>query len=343
MGVKMKNERIEFGQLERVDLRDIWRNEDTGFTPWLAQDDNLRFLSKTIGLDLEMDVTEGYEVPFQVDILCKDTASDQWVIIENQMEPTDHAQLGQLITYAARLKGVTIVWIAEAFSEEHRTTLNWLNQISDNNLNIFGLEVELWRIGDSAIAPKFNVICSPHDWIDTVPTGTKMEPPRQSASDTSSELKQLQGKFWNGMNDYVHAQDTMIKLSDPLPQSWIHAPIGRDGFHLAAVASFENSGVENDGGHELRVELGIDHEDAENYFSLLEEKRSEIEAKLGEELNWFKDPEKNLWRIYIGKPTNLFDEDFWPDEYTWLLGKLELSHRTFARRVKLLRLPEGGE
>ncbi len=237
------------------------------------------------------------------DILCKDIASGQWVIIENQMGPTNHAQLGQLITYAARLKGVTIAWIAEAFSEKHRATLNWLNEITDSSLNTFGLEVELWRIGDSAIAPKFNVVCKPDNWTSRFQLDTDIP------FDTSIELKRLQEKFWTALKKYAFSQDSAVTLSDPLPQSWINASIVRGGFHLAAVASFDNAGVENDSGHELRVELTIDHEDSHQYFALLESKREEIEANLGETLFWHNLPEENRCRIYIGKPTNLFDEE----------------------------------
>ncbi len=139
---------MEFGRLERVELRQVWPHEATAFTPWLAQPENLKLLGDKIGIDLELEAQEANVGPFRADILCKDTLTNQWVLIENQLERTDHTHLGQLLTYAAGLKAVTIVWIANRFTSEHRAALDWLNEITDSGFNFFGLEVELWRIGD---------------------------------------------------------------------------------------------------------------------------------------------------------------------------------------------------
>ena len=152
------------GRLQKVDLREAWTSESADFTPWLAQEQNLKLLGETIGIELELESQEKDVGPFRADILCKDTATDDWVLIENQLERTDHCHLGQLITYAAGLNAVTIVWVAERFTEEHRAALDWLNERTDDKIHLFGLEIELWRIGDSPIAPKFNIISQPNDW-----------------------------------------------------------------------------------------------------------------------------------------------------------------------------------
>jgi hypothetical protein len=80
--------------------------------------------------------------------LCKNTADDSWVLIENQLERADHLHLGQLLTYATGIEAVTIIWVAERFTEEHRAALDWLNQIAGEKFAFIGLEIELWRIGD---------------------------------------------------------------------------------------------------------------------------------------------------------------------------------------------------
>ena len=105
------------GLLSKVDLRSTWLREDTDFTPWLAQEISLAILGDAIGLDLVLEAQERDVGPFRADILCKDTASGNWVLIENQLEKTDHTHLGQLITYAAGLDAVTIVWISSKFTE----------------------------------------------------------------------------------------------------------------------------------------------------------------------------------------------------------------------------------
>ena len=128
----------------------------------------LEILGKEIGIDLEVEATEKHVGPFRADILCKDTINGNWVLIENQLEPTDHKHLGQLLTYATGLKAVTIIWIAERFTEEHRATLDWLNNITDETLNFFGIEVELWKIGDSPSAPRFRMVSKPNDWTKSI-------------------------------------------------------------------------------------------------------------------------------------------------------------------------------
>jgi hypothetical protein len=159
----MGEARWSLGRLTRVEPRDVWGSEAGHCTPWPAQEDNLRPLGETIGLELELEAQEQRVGPFRADLLCRDVATSAWVLIENQLERTDHMHLGQLITDAAGLKAATLVWVANPFTEEHRAALDWLNGITDSRFNGFGLEIEWWRIGESPIAPKFNLVSKPND------------------------------------------------------------------------------------------------------------------------------------------------------------------------------------
>jgi len=151
------------GRLEKVDLRTIWTSEAVSFTPWLALEENIKLLGETIGMDLEVEAQEKNVGPFRADILCRETTTpDHWVLVENQLERTDHCHLGQILTYAAGLKAVTIVWVSSKFTDEHRAALDWLNEITDTRFRFFGLEVEAWRIGNSVPAPKFNIVSEPN-------------------------------------------------------------------------------------------------------------------------------------------------------------------------------------
>ena len=145
----------QLAKLERVDLRKAWESEPADFTPWLAKEENLALLGETLGMTLVLEAQEKDVGPFRADILCKEPQTDQWVLIENQLEQTDHLHLGQIITYAAGLNAVTVIWIAARLTEEHRAALDWLNEITSEGTNFFGVEVELYRIADSPIAPPF--------------------------------------------------------------------------------------------------------------------------------------------------------------------------------------------
>jgi len=136
----------KLGQMERVDLREAWVSEAGSFTPWLAREENLTLLGEALRLRLECEAQEKNVGPFRADILCKDADTGQQVLIENQLECTDHSHLGQLLTYAAGLQAATIIWVAAKFIDEHRAALDWLNEITDDRFCFFGVEVELWRI-----------------------------------------------------------------------------------------------------------------------------------------------------------------------------------------------------
>lgn len=150
------------GRLSQVDVREVWPSEANSFTPWLAQEENLRLLAETINMSLILEAREKPVGMFRADIIARNVHTGHLVLIENQLERTDHGHLGQLIMYAAGLKAVSIVWVSSLFTDEHRATFDWLNEVTDAGIAFYGLEMELWQIGDSAIAPKFNLVSKPN-------------------------------------------------------------------------------------------------------------------------------------------------------------------------------------
>jgi hypothetical protein len=148
----------QIGRLERVDIRQIWAKEADDFTPWLAQ--HLCLLGEAIGMELELEAVEKTIGAFRADILARDVQTQKWVLIENQLERTDHCHPGQIVAYAAGLEVRTIVWIATEFTQDHRGALDWLNKISGGRVQCFGIHLEVWRIG-TALAPTFTTISRP--------------------------------------------------------------------------------------------------------------------------------------------------------------------------------------
>lgn len=320
------------GRLASVDLREVWTNEAVDFTPWLAAPENVELLGETIGIELEVEAQEKGVGPFRADILCKDTATGDWVLIENQLERTDHVHLGQLLTYAAGLKAVTIVWVAKRFTEEHRAALDWLNEITDDRFHFFGLEVEAWRIGDSLAAPKFNVVCKPNEWSRQV-----SENAARAAEGNLSETKRLQLEFWTGFREQFEQAGKSFRTTNPGPYNWMNVGIGRSGFHLAAVISMlsEHSGYDEG---ELRAELLITHEEASQYFALLQQQRPAIETELGEPLIWYAPDGVKMRKAFVRRPAQLEDRETWPELWQWLIEKLDRLHGAFQNRVKALDL-----
>lgn len=205
---------VELGRLIRVDLREAWQDEAAHFTPWLAQQENLELLGDALGIGLQLEATEQSVGPFAADILCKDPMRDQWVLIENQLEQTDHTHLGQIITYAAGLNAVTVIWIARKFVEQHRAALDWLNEVTAEGTDFFGVEVELWRIGEStAVAPKFNIVSKPNAWSKQI-----AKTPREGRKwDRESFFEALQKHAPDAVGP---AQEIMEWAAQRMPETW---------------------------------------------------------------------------------------------------------------------------
>ncbi len=318
------------GRLQREDLRTVWDNEASSFTPWLAKEENIKLLGDAIGIELEVQAQEKEVGPFRADILCKDTAADTWVLIENQLERTDHNHLGQLLTYAAGLNAVNIVWVAERFTDEHRSVLDWLNEVTSERISFFGVEIELWRIGDSPPAPKFNIVSRPYVKPSAIPPDT-------------SKGKRLQLEFWTAFAEYLKTHARRVRPTKPLPQHWMNIAMGKAGVKLVAIASLFDSEAKNFEQNEIRVEVVLFDEHAKAYFTALEAEKEEIEAAVGSSMVWYNPEGKRMCSVYLRRACDLEDRDAWETLHAWLTENLEKLHHVFAPRVKLLRPNEAPE
>jgi hypothetical protein len=255
--------------------------------------------------------------------------TDSWILIENQLERTDHNHLGQLLTYASGLEAVTIVWIAASFTEEHRSTLDWLNRITDESFRFFGLEVELWRIGDSLAAPKFNIISKPNDWSKSVVRGAR------AIDDAEvSETRIMQSAYWEALQAVLNRMGgPVVGNRKPWPRSWIAYPIGDSRFNLGAVMIRPKS--------KIRAELYIKGDQAKALFALLQHEKDSIERELGFPLEWEELPERRDCRVasYMND-VDPEDEADWPRQHEWLAKRLNEMHRVFAPRVAALDVDE---
>lgn len=318
------------GRLEKVNLRQVWSGEATDFTPWLAEKVNLDLLGGTLGMKLELEAQEQDVGSFRADIVCKDTADGSWVIIENQLERTNHTHLGQILTYAAGLSAVTIVWIAQRFTDEHRAALDWLNDISGDGAQFVGLEIELWRIGKSPPAPKFNIVAKPNNWTRS----------KESRTQGLTPTRQMQLDFWLGFREFVLDKQTPVKPGKPQPLHYMNISLGRSGFRLSAVASLEDSASGTFSSHELRAGLYIhDQDHSKKYFELLQQHKDEIEKEMGCTLVWYNPQNARPCTIFVRRTTNLEDSSARDEQYAWLLKNLELLYGAFVDRVQNLDIP----
>ena len=307
------------GRLERVDnLREAWATEDQDFTPWLARPENLAILAETLRLELETEAQEKKVGLFRADILCKEVGSDAWVLIENQLERTDHTHLGQLMTYAAGLDAVTVIWIAASFTDEHRAALDWLNGITDKRFRFFGLEVELWRIGESPPAPKFNIVSKPNDWSRSIT--------RAAADVELSETRIQQKEYWGALFKVLNDEKGPVSGNrEPKPHFWVGFSVGRKGFSLGAGMVRKKNYI--------KTELYISGNGAKAFFDLLKRQKDEIEKELGYPPEWGEFKHGGSITSYFDD-VDPMDEADWPRQHKWLAEHLNAMHRVFAPRVK---------
>jgi hypothetical protein len=309
---------IELGRMEKIiELRKVWETEDGDFTPWLAREENLTLLGDTIGIDLELEAQEQNVGPFKADILCKDTVTNNWVLIENQIEKTDHTHLGQILTYGAGLEATTIVWIAKNFTEEHRATLDWLNEITSDKFNFFGLEIELWRIGNSPIAPKFNIVSKPNAWVE-----------RTQEIIPNTPENQLRMDYWTAFIDYLHEHDSTIKTGKPHSWHYFPIPIGRSYVMLNALVYARDKKV--------ATQLYFHGPNAKKYFSQIWAEKDAIEKEIGANLVWDDKPPSSRSIVLFKDNEDIKNTESWPEQHKWLFEKLEVFYKVFAGRVKNL-------
>ena len=182
---------MELGKMKRIiDLRTVWPHEANDFTKWLAEEANLEELGNAVSIDIDLEERESSVGSFNVDLFATESGSGRKIIIENQLEDTNHDHLGKLITYASGKGAEVVIWIVKRARDEHRQAIEWLNQHTDSNIGFFLVEIELWQINDSLLAPKFNVVEKPNDWAKTMKSIEGM-----------SETDRLKVEFWQAFNE----------------------------------------------------------------------------------------------------------------------------------------------
>jgi hypothetical protein len=221
----------KLGRLSPVSLREVWSREDSDFTPWLAQAENITLLGEAIGIPLEVEDTEVNVGPFRADVLCRDMERGNQVLIENQIEKTDHGHLGQLLTYMAGLGSPTVVWIASRFTDQHRAAIDWLNEISTEEFNFFGVQIEAWKINNGPAAPRFDVIARPNEWTKKVRASISQSSPN------NGERAEKYREFWSGFSS-VERDDDRIRLPSPSGRHWVRIDHDIPGGRIIASYSF---------------------------------------------------------------------------------------------------------
>ena len=307
------------GKLEQVDPRLLWTSEPAHFTPWLAS--NLPTLGEALGLELELVKAESSVGPFACDIEARDISTGRKVIIENQLEPTDHTHLGQLLTYAAGLDATVIVWISPVVREQHRQAIDFLNRHTTEGLDFFAVGLEVVKIGTSLPAVVFKLVASPNAWAKTVAATNQ-------PAVTSSRMLAYQ-EFYQGVIDELRTVHHFTNAKAGQPQSWYSFASGTTGFLYSA--SFTAKG-------QLRAELYIDIGDERNklIFDYFEKMKAQLEQSMGEPLSWERLDNRRASRISAVRQNTTIEDaaTHGLEIQKWIIDQLLLVKKVFGPHLK---------
>lgn len=270
---------MKLGKLEEVDIRELWKHEQYDFSEWLSKNENIELLNNEIGLTLTDIQKEVFVGTYRCDLVAKDEATGIKVIIENQLEATNHDRLGKLITYASGLDANVVIWIVKEAREEHRSAIEWLNNKTTNELSFFLMEIRAYKIGDSLPAPKFVVVEKPNDFVKTVNTGVD-----------SGELSNAQAErliFWNRFNEVLISRNKPFNVRKATTDHWYSVALGTSEAHIEVTLVNKTNSI----GIEVYIK------ENKNLFDKLFNSSEEIENELGFSMEWMRLDHKKASRI----------------------------------------------
>ena len=259
---------IELGKLQEVNVRELWKHEQYDFSNWLSKDENIEYLNDILGLSLTDIDKEKYVGPYRCDIFATDETSGVKVIIENQLDATNHDHLGKIITYASGLDAKYIVWIVKEAKEEHRAAVEWLNNNTNDDINFFLIELHAYRIGDSAPAPKFEVVEKPNGFTKIGNIKTKDE--------TLLKCQSCRLDFWNRFNQHMIERGKPFNIRKPSTDHWTDVALGSTHYHI----SIELINIKH------YVRIGMYLTGSKDRFDKLLESKEQVEEAFGGELVW---------------------------------------------------------
>lgn len=315
------NTNSNLGKLKKVELREAWKHEASNFTLWLAEEENLTLLGDEIGIDMKLVQTEAAVGSFNVDILAEEENSGRKIIVENQLEATNHDHLGKIITYASGYDAAVIVWVVKDARDEHRQAIDWLNEHTDENIEFYLIRIELWQIADSPFAPKFEIVSKPNDWTKAVRGST------DTRDLTDTKIKQLE--FWNRFKDYAKQHQTQLRFQKSGPQHWTNISIGSSDAYISLTINSREGMF----GTDLYIP------DSKELYRKLFEQKAEIESELGMadgQLLWLELPAKKASRIRLLTKGAFEDQDHWEDYFELLLNDAEKFRSVFGKHIKKL-------
>ncbi|PCF76586.1 DUF4268 domain-containing protein [Staphylococcus delphini] len=278
---------IQIGRLKEVNIKDLWIHEQYNFSNWLAKEENITLLNEAIDLTLTDIEKEVYVGSYRCDLVATDETTGIKVIIENQLEATNHEHLGKIITYASGLGANVIIWVVKQAREEHRSAIEWLNNNTVKNISFFLIEIHAYKIGDSLPAPKFEVIEEPNDFLKSIKNNSEGE---------LNKSKSERLYFWTEFNQFITDLGKPFNIRKATTNHSYSVAIGTSEAHINVILINKE--------HKIGIEIHI--KENKDLFDQFYINKEEIEKKLGFKMDWQRLNNKKKSRIIV----NMYGLDF---------------------------------
>ena len=306
----------ELGELKEIDVRKIWKHEQYDFSEWMAEPENIERLNDILGLTLVDVSKEAYVGSYRCDLVAQDETTGIKVVIENQLEASNHDHLGKIITYASGLDASVVVWIVTKAREEHRSAIEWLNNNTTSNVDFFLLEVHAYKIGNSLPAVKFEVVEMPNDFIKNA------KAPMQSGEMSRSQSERLM--FWTQFNDRLAERGKPFNIRKATMDHWYDVSVGTSKAHIGITLVNKENFV----GLELYIS------DSKELFDSLYLQKSKIEEELGIDFDWQRLDGKKASRIlYRLDGLNFDDHSNYPQLMDQIIDLVVPMRDVFSKYV----------
>ena len=307
-------DKVKLGKLQEVDIRKVWTHEQYDFSEWLSKEENIENLNDILGLTLVDISKEAYVGSYRCDIFAKDETTGTKVIIENQLEASNHDHLGKIITYASGLDAKVVVWIVKQAKEEHRSAIEWLNNNTNNELNFFLIELHAYKIDDSNPAPMFEVIEKPNGFIKN----TKAINNQDNLNKSQSERLE----FWNKFNEVVEQNGKPFNIRKATTDHWYDGALGTSEAHISINLVNKSS----------YVVIDVYINDNKELFDKLMDKKDIIESELGFKLVWDRLDNGKASRIkYRIKGLNFDDHSNYEELMKEIIDKVIIMRAVFKK------------
>lgn len=311
---------MNIGKIEIVPIRQAFAHEAHNFTVWLEE--NIDALSNRIGIELSVIEREKSVGSFNVDLFCEDMSGNT-VIIENQLERTDHDHLGKLLTYMVNLDAKTAIWVATEARPEHQRVIDWLNESTGVDNRFYFVQVEAIRIGDSPFAPLFTVLAQPDEQTHEIGEQKK----------ELAERYVIREEFWKQLLEKSNKKTPLFSNRSPGQDYWLNIGAGKTGCQFSYHIRKDGALID------LYIDIG-DFERNKTIFDNLYDQRETIEAEFGHSFDWRRLDDNRASRIIypINGHGSLYETERWDTLQDIMIEAMINFDRVFRKRLRNLNV-----